>query len=57
MDLTARFAMLPLGAVLFASAVIGADVPAPPAQTVIDTAVRKAAAENKAILVHFSASW
>jgi len=50
-----RFAVL---AVLLASAALGAaDAPAAPAQALIDQAIQKAKAENKAIFVHFSASW
>ncbi len=52
-----RFAMLPMAAVLFASAAAAADTPPAPAQTLVDQAVQKAKAENKAVFVHFSASW
>jgi hypothetical protein len=52
-----RFAMLALAAGVFASAAAAAGTISPSAQTLIDNAVDKATAENKAIFVHFSASW
>jgi len=54
MHSSVRFAMLSLVGVLFASSAADA---APPAQTIVDTAIQKATAENKAVFVHFSASW
>lgn len=52
-----RFAMLPMAAVFFASCAGAADTPPAPAQTILDQAIQKAKAENKAVFVHLSASW
>ncbi len=54
MHLGIRFVMLPMAAVLLVSAAAAAT---PPAQTIVDAAIQKGTAENKAVFVHFSASW
>lgn len=58
MPRTVRFSLFSAAVLIFGAGLMFAQESAPdPAQKVIDAAVAKAKAENKAVFVHFSASW
>jgi hypothetical protein len=58
MPRTVRFSLFSAAVLIFGAGLMIAQESAPdPALKVIDAAVAKAKAENKAVFVHFSASW